>query len=76
MVNGHGIVDSRLRESDDQAVMPIHLTGRFTIRMANGPATGRFDHEMIVPDVPDNPADRNFAEIIMRIIKCKSSRKN
>ena len=72
-INEHGIVDSRLWESDDQAGSPTYLTRRYTVRMANGPATGSFAHEKIVPDVLDNLVDRDFAEIISRMITRNST---
>lgn len=72
-VNEHGIVDSRLWESDDQAGAPTYLTRRYTVRMANGPATGSFAHEKIVPDVLDNLVDRDFAELISQMITRKST---
>lgn len=72
-VNEHGIVDGRLWESDDQAGAATYLTRRYTVRMANGPATGSFAHEKIVPDVLDNLVDRDFAEIIIQMITGKSS---
>jgi len=62
-----------LWESDDQAVAPTYLTRRYTVRMADGPATGNFAQEKIVPDVLDNLADRDFAEIIGRLITDKST---
>ena len=72
-INEHGITDSRLWESDDQAVAPTYLTRRYTVRMADGPATGNFAQEKIVPDVLDNLADRDFAEIIGHLITDKST---
>ncbi len=72
-INEHGIVNSRLWESDDQAGEPTYLTRRYTVRMANGPATGSFAHEKIVPDVLDNLVDRDFAEIIIQMITRKNT---
>lgn len=72
-INEHGIVDGRLWESDDQAGSSTYLTRRYTVRMANGPATGSFAHEKIVPDVLDNLVDRDFAEIISQMITRKST---
>lgn len=72
-INGGGLTDSRLWENDEQAVSPTYLTRRYTVRMANGPATGDFARDSIIPDVLDNLADRNFAGLITRIISRKSS---
>ncbi len=70
-INQYGIVDSRLWESDDQAGAPTYLTRRYTVRMANGPATGSFAHEKIVPDVLDNMVDSDFSELIRNMITRK-----
>lgn len=72
-INEQGIVDSRLWESDEQAGAPTYLTRRYTVRMADGPATGTFANEKIVPDVLDNLVDRDFAEIINRMTTGKST---
>ena len=72
-INTHGIVDSRFWESDDQAGAPTYLTRRYTVRMADGPATGSFAHEKIVPDVLDNLVDRDFAGIISQMITSKNT---
>lgn len=72
-INEQGIVDSRLWESDEQAGAPTYLTRRYTVRMADGPATGSFAQEKIVPDVLDNLVDGDFAAIIRQMISGKSA---
>ncbi len=73
--SGAGLVEPRLWESDDQAVAPSYLTRRYTVRMANGPATTNLAAEKMIPDVLDNMADRELADTIASILLTKKSKK-
>lgn len=71
--SGHGLVDPRLWESEEQAVAPSYLTRRFTVRMADGPANHNLAVDMMIPDVLDNMEDRGIAETVGAILVTKKS---
>lgn len=73
--SGTGLVEPRLWESEEQAVAPSYLTRRYTVRMANGPATQNLAVEKMIPDVLDNMENRKFAEKISSILVTKKSMK-
>lgn len=73
--SGAGIIDPRLWESEEQAVSPSYLTRRYTVRMANGPATTNLAVEQMIPDVLDNMEDREIAGVIGSILLTKKSKK-
>ncbi len=73
--SGTGIIDPRLWESEEQAVSPSYLTRRYTVRMANGPATTNLAVEQMIPDVLDNMEDREIAGVIGSILLTKKSKK-
>ncbi len=73
--SGHGLVEPRLWESDEQAVAPSYLTRRYTARMADGPASHNYALEMMIPDVLDNLESRELAELIASILVTKKSAK-
>lgn len=73
--SGAGLVEPRLWESEEQAVSPSYLTRRYTVRMANGPATQNLAVEKMIPDVLDNMENRKFAEKISSILVTKKSMK-
>jgi len=74
--NGYGLVEPRLWENEDQAVSPSYLTRRYTVRMANGPATHNHAVDMMIPDVLDNLDNQKLAKTIGSLLdKKKSSKK-
>jgi len=73
--SGTGIIDPRLWESEEQAVSPSYLTRRYTVRMANGPATTNLAVEQMIPDVLDNMEDRGIAGVIGSILVTKKSKR-
>ncbi len=73
--SGTGIIDPRLWESEEQAVSPSYLTRRYTVRMANGPATTNLAVEKMIPDVLDNMEDRGIAGVIGSILVTKKSKR-
>lgn len=72
-INGEGLVEPRLWESDEQAVSPSYLTRRYTVRMADGPATEASAVENIIPDVLDNMENTGLADTIRKIVRRKKS---
>ncbi|HOP30073.1 MAG TPA: hypothetical protein PK293_09145 [Spirochaetota bacterium] len=73
--SGTGLVEPRLWESEEQAVSPSYLTRRYTVRMANGPATVNLAVEKMIPDVLDNMENSKLAETIASILAAKKSNK-
>ena len=73
--SGTGLVEPRLWESEEQAVSPSYLTRRYTVRMANGPATVNLAVEKMIPDVLDNMENSELAETIASILAAKKSNK-
>lgn len=71
--SGHGLVEPRLWESEEQAVAPSYLTRRYTVRMADGPASLSLALEKIIPDVLDNMEERGVAETVGLILATKKS---
>jgi len=73
--SGAGLIEPRLWESEEQAVSPSYLTRRYTVRMANGPATNTLAVEQMIPDVLDNMENRELAAKISSILVTKKSMK-
>ncbi len=73
--SGTGLVEPRLWESEEQAVSPSYLTRRYTVRMANGPATQNLAVEKMIPDVLENMENSEIAARISSILATKKSKK-
>lgn len=73
--SGHGLIEPRLWESEEQAVSPSYLTRRYTVRMANGPAAQNLALEQMIPDVLDNMENSELAAAVGSILQTKKSMK-
>ncbi len=73
-LNGSGLDECRMWESDDQAESPSYLTRRYTSRLANGPAGEGHARNILIPDVLDRLEDRALAEFVWKLLGKKRSR--
>ncbi len=74
-INGTGLQEYRVWEDDEQAEASTYLTRRYTARLADGMADEQYAQESIIPDVLENLADKDFSQLIRRVISRKRYRK-